>query len=193
MLLWWNELHEIQKVFMLVAIPSTLIMLIQTVLLIIGMAHDADLDVDDAADTMDDGLTLFSVRGIVTMLAVTGWCGVAFIGSGMNEILAIFLSVLLGFLALVGMAYMMRAIYRMQASGNIDVGNAIGKVAQVYIPIPAKAEKSGKVTITLQEQYCEFEAITTAEETLKTGAYVRVVSVNGAGVLLVEPISEKNE
>ena len=39
----------------------------------------------------------------------------------------------------------------------------------------------------------QFEAITMAEETLKTGAYVRVVSVNDAGILLVEPISEKDE
>ena len=98
----------------------------------------------------------------------------------------------LGFLALVGMAYLMRAVYRLQASGNMDVGNAVGKVAQVYIPIAADAEKTGKVTMTLHGKYCEFDALTTASETLKTGSYVRVVAVDGAGVLVVEPIA-KNE
>ena len=186
---WWWSLDLIQQIFALVAIPSTLILLIQTVMLIIGMARDADMDVDDVPDSMDDGLTLFSVRGITTMLAVTGWCAVAFIESGLGQIVSIIISVILGFLSLVGMAYLMRAIYRLQASGNIDVGNAIGKVAQVYIPIAANAEKTGKVTMTLHEKQCEFDAITTAEETLKTGSYVRVVSVNGAGVLLVEPIA----
>lgn len=193
MLDWWDNLEVIQKVFTLIAIPATVIMIIQTVMLVIGMAQDADLDVDDVPDSADDGLTLFSVRGIVTMLAVTGWCAVAFIESGLHQILSVVISIVLGFLALVGMAYLMRAIYRLQASGNIDVGNAIGKVAQVYIPVSGNAEKSGKVTLTLQEKYCEFDAITTAEQTLRTGTYVRVVAVNEAGVLLVEPISQSEK
>ena len=191
MINWWNSLGTIQQIFALIAIPSTLIMVVQTVMLVIGMAGDADLDVDDVPETLDDGLTLFSVRGIVTMLAVTGWCAVAFIESGLNQVASVIIYIVLGFLALIGTAYFMRAVYRLQASGNIDVGNAVGKVAQVYIPIAANAEKTGKVTMTLQEKYCEFEAITTATETLKTGSYVRVVAVDGTGVLVVEPITKK--
>lgn len=193
MIQWWTNLETVQQVFALVAIPSTLIMIIQTVMLVIGMAQDADLDIDDVPETLDDGLALFSVRGIVTMLAVTGWCAVALVDSGLNDALAIVLSVLLGFLALVGTAYLMRAVYRLQASGNIDVGNAVGKVAQVYIPIAGESKKTGKVTMTLHEKYCEFDAITTAKETLTTGSYVRVVAVDGAGVLVVEPLSRSEE
>lgn len=190
MIQWWNNLEVIQQVFALIAIPSTLVMIVQTVMLLIGMGHDADLDMDDVPDMPDDGLTLFSVRSIITMLSVTGWSAVAFLDSGMNQVLSIVLAVLLGFLALTGMAYLMRAVYRLQSSGNLDVGNAVGKVAQVYIPIAADAEKKGKVTMTLQEKYCEFDAITTAKQTLKTGSYVRVVSVDGTGVLLVEPLAK---
>lgn len=192
MIRWWTELELIQQIFALIAIPSTLIMVIQTVMLVIGMDNEADMDIDDVPGTMGDGLTLFSVRGIVTMLAVTGWCAVALVDSGMSDVLSVIISVVLGFLALVGMAYLMRAVYRLQASGNMDVGNAVGKVAQVYIPIAADAEKTGKVTMTLHGKYCEFDALTTASETLKTGSYVRVVAVDGASVLVVEPIA-KNE
>ena len=190
MINWWNELELIQQIFALVAIPSTLVMIIQTIMLIIGMDNEGDMDIDDVPETMDDGLALFSIRGIVTMLSVTGWCAVAFVDSGMNQVLAVVISLVLGFLALVGMAYLMRAVYRLQASGNIDVGNAVGKVAQVYIPIAAGAEKKGKVTMTLQGKYCELDAITVSEEMLKTGSYVRVVAVDGAGVLVVEPIAK---
>lgn len=192
MIRWWTELELIQQIFALIAIPSTLIMVIQTVMLVIGMDNEADMDIDDVPETMGDGLTLFSVRGIVTMLAVMGWCAVALVDSEMSDVLSVIISVVLGFLALVGMAYLMRAVYRLQASGNMDVGNAVGKVAQVYIPIAADAEKTGKVTMTLHGKYCEFDALTTASETLKTGSYVRVVAVDGAGVLVVEPIA-KNE
>lgn len=192
---WWEALGTVQRVFALIAIPSTLIMIIQTVMLMLGWIGDSDVDIDDDidADGGDDGLALFSVRGIVAMLAVTGWTAIAFIESGMNQILSVVISIVLGFLTLVGMAYFMRAVYRLQASGNIDVGNAVGKVAKVYIPIAANTKKQGKVTMTLQEKYCEFDAITTSSETLTTGSYVRVVAVDGAGVLVVEPLTEEKK
>ena len=47
MIQWWTNLETVQQVFALVAIPSTLIMIIQTVMLVIGMAQDADLDIDE--------------------------------------------------------------------------------------------------------------------------------------------------
>ena len=189
MIEWWNSLETVQRVFTLIAIPSTLIMIIQTVMLLTGWIGDGDADVDDGVDNDGDGgLALFSVRGIVAMLAVTGWSAVALLESEINQVLAVLIAVVLGLLTLLGMAYFMRAVYRMQTSGNIDVGNAIGKVAKVYIPIAGNAKKPGKVTMTLQEKYCELEAITTYPETLATGSYVRVVSVDGAGTLMVEPI-----
>ena len=191
MLEWWETLGTVQRVFALIAIPSTLVMIIQTVMLLLGwIGGDGDVDVDDDVDGIgDDGLALFSVRGVVAMLAVTGWTAIAFIESGMNQTLSIGISVVLGFLTLVGMAYFMRAVYRLQSSGNIDVGNAVGKVAKVYIPIAGGAKKQGKVTMTLQEKYCELDAITMSPETLATGSYVRIVGVDGTGVLVVEPIS----
>lgn len=191
---WWNALETVQRVFALIAIPSTLIMVIQTVMLTFGWIGDSDVDMDDVpdgdGDLSDDGLTLFSVRGIVAMLAVTGWTAIAFIESGLNQVVSILIAIVLGLLTLVGMAYFMRAVYRLQASGNIDVGNAVGKVAKVYIPIVGNAKKQGKVTMTLQEKYCEFDAITSSPETLPTGSYVRVIAVDGAGVLVVEPLVE---
>ena len=88
------------------------------------------------------------------------------------------------------MAYLMKLIYRLQSSGNIDIGNAIGKVGQVYIPIPAGGKAGGKVTVTVQERLAEFDAITIGDTTLATGTYVRITAVGDSGVLVVEPISQ---
>lgn len=194
---WWDTLNTVQQVFAMIAIPSTLIMVIQTVMLAFGWIGDSDVDMDDMpdgdGDLADDGLTLFSVRGIVAMLAVTGWTAIAFIESGLNQIVSVLIAIVLGLLTLVGMAYFMRAVYRLQTSGNLDVGNAVGKVAKVYIPIVGNAKKQGKVTMTLQEKYCEFDAITTSPATLPTGSYVRVVAVDGTGTLVVEPLAEEKK
>lgn len=199
MINWWNGLELVQQIFALIAIPSTAILIIQTVLQLIGIGGDdvpEDIDGDgipdsdlDAAAAADDGLSLFSIRGILSMLCITGWLGVGLLETALPDWAAILIAVAAGVATLIGIAFLMRGIYKLQSSGNIDISNAIGKVAQVYIPIPATGAGSGKVTITLQEKFCEYTAITAAAEALKTGSYVRVVSVSDGGVLLVEPLT----
>lgn len=196
MIAWWNELMLAQQIFALIAIPSTLVMLIQTVMLLIGLGGegdvDADVDGDEVFEGGGDGLVLFSVRGVVSTLTVMGWSAVALLET-LAPALAITIAAVLGVATLFGMAFLMRAVARLQTSGNIDVENAIGKVATVYIPIPEKGKGTGKVTLTLQEMYSEFTAITVSSDRLATGTLVRVVAVDGTGVLVVEPLVSEAE
>lgn len=186
-----------QQIFALIGIAASVVLVIQTVMLLFGFGNDGDGDVDDVDgnDIGDagDGLVIFSIKGIVAMLSVLGWTGVIFLGTGMNHALAIVLALLCGFATLVGMAFIMRAVSKLQSSGNIDVGNAIGKVGQVYIPIKPSGSAPGKVNVTVQGALTEFSAITMSNETLPTGSYVRVVAVDEAGTLMVEPISRSEK
>lgn len=51
---WWNALTEIEKVFAVIAMSGTLLLLIQTIMLIIGLGHgDADVDRMDAGADVD--------------------------------------------------------------------------------------------------------------------------------------------
>ena len=189
MIAWWNELQLAQQIFALIAIPSTLIMLIQTVMLLIGLGDggEGDVDGDEIFEGDGDGLVLFSVRGVVSTLTVMGWSAVALLET-LAPWLAISIAAVLGIATLFGMAFLMRAVARLQSSGNIDVENAIGKVATVYIPIPESGKGTGKVTLTLQEKYCELAALTVSPNRLATGTLVRVVAVDGTGTLVVEPL-----
>ena len=102
MINWWNSLMLSQQIFACIAIPSTVIVLIQTVLLLIGIGDDsgsegADFDEDGVPDGGDgDGLTLFTVRGITTMLAVTGWSGMALLETALPDIVSVVISIVLG-------------------------------------------------------------------------------------------------
>ena len=50
MLEWWNSLELATQIFYCIAIPSTLILLVQTVLTFIGIGDGADADVDADVD-----------------------------------------------------------------------------------------------------------------------------------------------
>jgi membrane protein implicated in regulation of membrane protease activity len=161
-------------------------------MLLIGIGDgEGDIDGDELFEG-GDGLVLFSVRGVVSTLTVMGWAAVALLET-LSPALAISIAAVLGVATLFGTAYLMRAVARLQTSGNLDVENAVGKVATVYIPIPPKGTGAGKVTMTLQEKYCELSAVTLGAEKLSTGTLVRVVSVDGTGVLAVEPLIVEEE
>jgi membrane protein implicated in regulation of membrane protease activity len=201
---FWNALVLGQQIFLCIAIPATLLLIILIVMMLVGFGND-DVDGDTAdefdgesdadatdGDTRDAGLSFFTLRGIVSMFSIMGWSGLIFLDAGMGLPVwaGVAISVALGLLTLFLVALAMRGISRLQSSGNLDLRNAIGKVGQVYLTIPADGASAGKVNLTVQEQFKEFSAITTAKEPIKTGAYVRVVSVSESGVLLVEPINK---
>jgi len=197
MIQWWNGLDIFARVYAFIAIPSTLVLIVQSVMLLFGLGGEEDgidLTGNDMVDTPGggggDGLALFSIRGIMAMLCVGGWSGLALYASGVNRPLTILLSAICGLAALFALAYLMRAAMKLQSSGNINLSSAIGKTGRVYIPIPPHTKGSGKINITLQERYLEVEAVTTADRKLATGETVRVVSTDGTGTLVVEPLSE---
>ena len=197
----WNSLVIGQQVFLCAAVPATLLLIVMIITMLIGMGGgDADLDGDVDADAdgidvdaADAGLSLFTSRGIVAMLAIMGWSGFILLDPsiGLHWAIGALISLALGFATLFLVALAMRGISRLQSSGNLDVSRAIGKVAQVYLTIPANGVSAGKVNITIQERLTEISAITTSEEPITTGSYVRVVSVSEGGVLVVEPLRDK--
>lgn len=219
MLEWYSSLSFLQKIFAYIAVPSTAVLLIQTVMLLIGMGNggdgdtdidtdtdvDTDVDVDTDGDGIPDsdgggeanpdshidgdgGLRLFSVRGILAMLCIGGWSGIVMLGSGMQAVEAIILAFVFGCAALVGMAYMMRLMIKLQQSGNLDINNAIGHTGQVYIPIPPALSGSGKITITFQNTFNELSAVTADSKRIPTGETVRVTGTDDAGMLVVERV-----
>lgn len=217
---WWNGMSVLQQCFAVVAIPATVVLFLQTVLLLIGIggSHDIDHgefsdgsghdftdghlpDHSDAYDSHDDafhdtahhssGLRIFTVRGIVAFFAVGGWLGIVLCDTALPSAAVIIIAFAGGFLALLVIALFLKMSLKLQDQGNLELKNAIGKTAQVYIPIPANGGGSGKVTLTLQERYVELSAITTAHTALHTDQMVKVVGIVNQSTLVVKPLNDE--
>ena len=124
MIEWWNNMDLIGQIFALIAIPSTLVLVVQTILLLCGIGGD-DIDADGVditgngvgdtpGDGGADGMVLFSLRGIMAMAAVGGWSGLVMYEAGINITVAVLLAVAFGFMALVGIAYLMKLAMKLQ-------------------------------------------------------------------------------
>ncbi len=203
--LWWQTISTFERGLFLIGAPFTLILIIQTILLIFGHGGDSDLDSDtsgldldtgeldldasadtdfDTLDGVDPGLRIFSIRGIVGFFAVGCWAGIAALESGLSNTVSLLISVAAGIATMVAIAKLLSAFNKLQENGTMDLRTALGKTATVYIPIPAARSGAGKVTLTISDTFTEMEAITDGN-TLKTGSTVRVTDIQG-NTLVVE-------
>ncbi|MDR1705024.1 MAG: hypothetical protein LBS19_10140 [Clostridiales bacterium] len=209
---WFEATHLAERIFIFIAAPATLIMLIQTVMLFLGAGDgpgdtgmdsdtsgigdgeaDIDFDIDGDSDGSFDssGLQFLTMRGVIAFLTVAGWTGALCMEMGLPVIVAGMLAIICGFGAMIGIAALVRVLMSLQASGNISYRAALGALAEVYLTIPG-GNATGKVSVTLGGALTECDAITEADGPIRTGAIVRVTDVVRGSVLVVEQIKEEN-
>ena len=214
---WWESLSALQRVFTCIALPATIILIIQTVLVLFGLG-DHDMDTGDGIDAGSahdgaglhdgaaghghdghsshdgsSGLALFSIRGIFAFFTVGGWAGVVAAGLVASPFLSVVIALLCGTGALYGIAVLFKMTSQLQSAGNMSLMNAVGKTAKVYITIPGGGKGFGKVTLIFQERFTECDAVTQSMQSLKAGTPVVVIGMADENTLIVEPITEEQE
>ena len=121
----------------------------------------------------------------MTFLCVLGWTGVICSALGLHPAIATAIGLVLGFLAMLGVAKVLQLSRKLTQNGNIDLKKLLGKTAGVYIPIPANNSGHGKVTVSFGERFAELEAVTDEDGIIPTGTQVRIIDVRG-DVVVVE-------
>ena len=224
---WWGTLDLLSQILYCIAVPSSVILLIQIVMTIVGFGQsgpginpddlsgldslgdsvDFDLDIgaDAGMDSADPGtgdggnpgdlgaLHLFTLEGIVAFLAVFSWTAILAYQSGVAGTLAVLIGAVLGALAMYGVAKIIQLTARLASNGTLQMRNALGRTATVYLMIPARGAGQGKVNLTVQERFIEASAITDGAFSLPSGAFVRVVDVRADNVLVVEQEEEPSD
>ena len=209
---WWDSLSLVSQIFALIAIPTTGMLFIQTVLMLIGIGMDSgadfdgdvDVDVDLDGDHDTDGvfgdgevdadidptgldsLRVFTVRGIIAFLVVFGWTGFMLDRADVYLGIVIPVAAIAGFVMMYILAVLMRAVMKLRNDGNLDNKNALGTSGRVYLTVPAERKGEGKVNVLLQGSYVEREAVTDENEPIPTGAEIVVVGVSGQTTLVVK-------
>lgn len=233
MIAWWEAMTLIEQIFAIVGIASTVLLVIEVILLLVGAGHGADASGDAPSDVHfdapgdmdmpghvdvhigdvsadglsdvdistgtdasadvhdghthfgDSGLHLFTLQGLVAFFAVFGWSGLLMLKSDVLPVASVVLAIVFGFVAMVVIAYAMRAMMKLQSDGTLDIRNAMGKSGTVYLPIHEKRSAAGKVTILVQDRLVEMDAVTDGEDTIPTGAEVTVVGISNGNTLIV--------
>ncbi len=210
---WWNSMNLALQIFYCIAIPSTLVLVIQTVLMFLGLEEGVDdelgIDVPDGEisepdfdSAPDDGafdqdvsgdaisgiesLHIFTIRGIIAFLVVFGWVGIVMQSADVGLFITVPVAAVCAFAVMVAIAFLFRAVMKLKSNGAADNRNAVGTAGKVYLTIPPSRSGEGKVNVMLQGTYVERNAVTDETESIPTGCEIIVVGTSGQTSLVVK-------
>ncbi|MBO5075584.1 MAG: hypothetical protein IKA34_10945 [Bacteroidales bacterium] len=191
---WWTSLDLFMKILWCIAIASSLIFIIETVLTFIGadveMDMDTDFDVPDGGFEGDPSMNLYTFRNLVNFLLGMSWTAILLQEQIASKALLMIIAFVVGALLVFAVMMMFKGLSKMQQSGNIDVyKSAIGCNGKVYLTVPAERKGTGKVQININNSVREYDALTDSEDDLKTGTSIKVTEVLDTNTLLVEEIN----
>ncbi len=184
---WFESLATLEKIYWIIAIPSSIIFIIQIITAFLGAdgndVADADVEVENDSGI---GFHFLTLRNLVAFFTIMSWTGIACIDSGFGTFATITTSIFAGLLMMTAMATLMYFLFKLKETGNVMPQNAVGKTGETYLKIPANNKGFGKIQITLQGSVHEFSALTNATEDIPTGAIIEVVEVLEGNIMRVK-------
>ena len=106
------------------------------------------------------------------------------IQAGLSHAVSMFIGFIAGLAAMYLVARLFFALSKLKQDNTMQIKNAVGQKAEVYLTIPANRSGTGKVNINLDGTLRELEAI--SDEEIKTGSIVTVCEILNNSILIVK-------
>ncbi len=185
---WWQTLTLLQQIYWCIAFPFSILFVLQLIMTFIGGDIHTGLDHDGIGvhEFGDASFHFFTIKNLIGFFTIFSWTGLACSYGGMLLLPTLLISTLCGLIMMFIMAGLFYFIARMNQSGTLEMNNAIGKIGEVYLKIPARRNGKGKVEIKIQGAFRYLDAVTEEIEDLKIGTMVEVLEVINDNILVVK-------
>lgn len=183
-----EHLEPLLKTFWFVAIITSLIFIIQTIMTFMGVdsSDGIQADFDGDFDGADAPFQLFSLRNLINFLLGFSWTGISFYNTIANTPLLIVISLAAGILFVYLFFVIIKQVRKLSEDNSFKISNTLNKTAEVYLTIPENKKGKGKIMISVNGAFHELEAMTEKEK-IPSGSVVRVVKIEN-NILIVETI-----
>lgn len=184
---FFDSMEMLEKAFWFIALPTSLIFIIQTIMTFVGL-DSSDGNNPDFNGDFDGGempFQLFSLRNLINFLLGFSWTGISFYKLIENQFILILISFLVGATFIILFFQIIKIILRLSEDNTFKIQDCINKTGTVYLKIPENKSGSGIVQISVGGTFQEIKAMTSGEE-IKSGETVRVVEIIDNTILLVK-------
>jgi membrane protein implicated in regulation of membrane protease activity len=186
---FWSQLTTLEWFYVVCAAAGGLLFLVRTVMMLSGFGHDADGDLfsDSGHGDTDASFKFLSIQGVTAFFMMFGLVALAVSRqTGGNAAASLPGGLAAGAATVWVLGKIFSGMKRLQSDGSIKMDNAVGLTGTVYLTIPENG--TGKVQLALQGQLGVFDAAAADRHVIKTGETVKVTSVSGGQILMVEKV-----
>ncbi|WP_445747604.1 NfeD family protein [Polaribacter sp.] len=185
----FEGLDTLLKTFWFVAIPTSVIFIIQTIMTFMGAdaSDGVEADFNGDFDGTDAPFQLFSLRNMINFLLGFSWTGISFYTTITNKPLLIIISLAVGIVFVLLFFVIIKQVQKLAEDNSFKIENTLHKSAEVYLTIPENKKGKGKIMISVNGAYHELEAMTENDK-IPSGSVVKVVKIENNNILIVELI-----
>lgn len=183
---FFDNLDPLLRAFWYIALPASLIFLIQTIMTFMGAdaSDGVDADFDSDLSGADAPFQLFSLRNMINFLLGLGWGGVSFYTTISNPALLIIVAVLIGAAFVYLFFLIIKQVQKLAEDNTFKITQTVQKTGTVYLRIPAQKTGSGIVQVSVNGAVHELKAVTDGDE-IPSGTMIRVVEILDDHLILV--------
>lgn len=165
-----------ENVFYYIAVASTVVYIIMSILSLIGLDHDVEIHHDVDTDTGGD-FQVFTVKNTIAFFVGFSWGGLSALNDfGFSNGVAIFLGLICGVVLVMLHAVIMYLVSRLQKKQVPSLKSAVGQLGIVYLKIPNNGR--GKVTVDVNGTSKTLDAISKSGD-IPTGERIQVLELSG--------------
>ncbi|RYU95526.1 NfeD family protein [Emticicia agri] len=185
---YFDNLEPLLRTFWYIAIPASLIFLIQTIMTFAGVdaADGLEADFDGDLGNSHEPFQLFSFRNLINFLLGFSWAGISFYKLIGNQFVLTVVAFLIGVAFVAVFFFIIQQIGKLSEDNSFRISNTVNQVGSVYLSIPERKSGKGKVQVSVKGAFYELDAIT-ENGRIKTNEIVRVIGIEN-NTLVVEKI-----
>ena len=185
---WFDSLTPLLRFFWIVAGVSSLVFVIQMIMVFAGMDATDGADADLHGGIHDESpMQFLSLRNLVNFFLGFGWGGVCFYETFSSHIAVIICASVTGIVFVLLFFLLIKQFLKLNKDNTFNINEIQDKIADVYLVIPAEKTGKGKIQVSVRGAVHEIDAITSGEK-IPTGLKVRVIEVIDNQIALVTKI-----
>jgi len=120
---WWQAMELAEKIYWCIAVPFSVVFIIQLIMTLIGGDFEAGASTGDADVAVDSdagiGFQFISIKNIVGFFTIFGWTGIACSVGGLSVILSLVIALAAGLLMMLIMALLIYYLSKLAEDGSM--------------------------------------------------------------------------
>ncbi len=184
-----DQLEPLLRAFWFVAIPASLLFVLQTIMTFLGtdVSDGGEADLSGHTGGIDTPFELFSLRNLINFLLGFSWSGISFYHHITHKAILVVVALGVGILFVNLFFLLIGQLVKLAEDNSFQIASTLHLEGEVYLSIPENKQGIGKILISVKGSVRELEAMTEGPK-IPTGSRIRVVAIENNNLLIVETI-----